>query len=112
MMATSLALAQDTTTSGSGVAVRIVTGILLGTAMYCVPSIIALLRKHPQKGAIIALNILVGWTFVGWIIAFVWALTNQAQPTQVIVQTYPPPPGYYPTPEQSGGFPPPPSDLT
>lgn len=46
-----------------------------GTAFYFVPAIVAYYRKHPQFMAITALNILFGWTVVGWGGALVWSLT-------------------------------------
>jgi hypothetical protein len=52
--------------------------ILLNTflwAFYFVPSLIAWSRKHRSLSAIIALNILLGWTGLGWIGAFVWSLS-------------------------------------
>ncbi len=44
-------------------------------AFYFVPSLIAWARKHRSLPAIIALNILLGWTGLGWIGAFVWSLS-------------------------------------
>jgi hypothetical protein len=58
-----------------------VTGIFftcLIAALYFTPSIIAVLRKHHNTGAVIALNTVLGWTFIGWIIAFIWSFTNKA----------------------------------
>lgn len=43
------------------------------------PSAVANLRGHRNAGAICALNILLGWTSLGWMAAFVWALTNDTQ---------------------------------
>jgi hypothetical protein len=43
-----------------------------------VPTIVASNRKHPQVGAICALNILLGWSFLGWVVALVWALIKSA----------------------------------
>jgi Superinfection immunity protein len=43
--------------------------------VYFTPTIIALARRHQNAGAIAWLNGLAGWTFVGWVIAFVWAWT-------------------------------------
>ena len=42
--------------------------------VYVLPSLISLWRKHPSKGSIIAVNILLGWTGIGWIWAFIWSL--------------------------------------
>jgi hypothetical protein len=51
--------------------------ILLG--IYFLPVIIAGKRQHRNFAPIAALTILAGWTFVGWVGAFVWALTDQSQ---------------------------------
>jgi hypothetical protein len=42
---------------------------------YCLPGIVALLRHHHNTLAIALLNLLLGWTVLGWIIALVWACT-------------------------------------
>lgn len=55
--------------------------ILGGLALYFLPSIIG--SGKANAGAIIALNLFLGWTFVGWVVALVWALTNDA-PRHVI----------------------------
>jgi Superinfection immunity protein len=39
------------------------------------PSIIAFVRRHHNRYAILALNVLLGWTLVGWAVALVWSLT-------------------------------------
>ena len=44
--------------------------------LYCVPMIIAIAKGHKNKVAISVLNILVGWTFIGWIAALIWSLTK------------------------------------
>lgn len=44
--------------------------------VYLPPSFVALQRKHVNTTAICALNILVGWSFIGWVAALVWALVN------------------------------------
>jgi hypothetical protein len=45
-------------------------------AAYVVPSIIAFHRGHQNAAAILALNLLLGWTFVFWVAALVWSLTE------------------------------------
>jgi hypothetical protein len=37
------------------------------------PTLIALRRKHEHRVAITFLNLLAGWTGIGWIVALVWA---------------------------------------
>lgn len=43
--------------------------------LYLLPAFVAGIRGHHNGGAICALNVLLGWTGLGWIIALVWALT-------------------------------------
>ncbi|HEV3306468.1 MAG TPA: superinfection immunity protein [Candidatus Sulfotelmatobacter sp.] len=57
---------------------------VIGFVFYFVPSFIAWNKRN--SGAIIALNILLGWTFIGWVVALVWSLTAD-QPTVVLMQT-------------------------
>ena len=42
--------------------------------LYFLPAIIAFARSKRDSGAILVLNLLLGWTAIGWIIALVWAL--------------------------------------
>ncbi len=49
----------------------IVLGVLL--AAYFIPTLIAIQRKHRYRESIFLLNLLLGWTFVGWVAALVWA---------------------------------------
>jgi hypothetical protein len=51
-------------------------GGLLLLVLYFAPSIIALLRGHLSAAAIFVLNLVFGWTFIGWIIALIWSLTG------------------------------------
>lgn len=44
---------------------------------YFVPLLIAFRRKHPQVAAIGAVNVFLGWSFLGWVIALAWSLTNE-----------------------------------
>ena len=44
--------------------------------LYFSPSILAWMRGHHSKWAIIALNILLGWTIIGWVGALIWSLTG------------------------------------
>ena len=44
--------------------------------IYLLPTIIAYNKHKKNAGSICALNILLGWTFIGWVAALVWSLTN------------------------------------
>jgi hypothetical protein len=43
--------------------------------IYFIPAMVASSREHQQRLAIFMLNLLLGWTALGWIIAIVWACT-------------------------------------
>jgi hypothetical protein len=51
---------------------------LLGIAVviYFLPTIVAGCRGHHNLAAITALNVFLGCTFLGWVVALVWALTH------------------------------------
>lgn len=49
-------------------------GILV-IAAYFLPAIAASCRKHHNALAIFMLNLLLGWTLIGWVIAIVWSCT-------------------------------------
>lgn len=53
----------------------------LGFFMYFLPSIIALLRSKRDTLAIFLLNLFLGWSVVGWIVALVWAAKNDVAAT-------------------------------
>jgi nitrite reductase/ring-hydroxylating ferredoxin subunit len=55
------------------------TTLVALVAIYLLPSIIALLRNHRNKHALVKFNICGGWTVFGWIVALVWA--SYAEPS-------------------------------
>lgn len=63
--------------------------IIFGT-LYLIPSMVAAMRGHRNGLAIGVLNILLGWTVLGWILALVWASTGNiesaAPPTKPLVK--------------------------
>lgn len=56
----------------AGTAIGILAGLGIGVPLYFLPTIVA--RGNKNFAAICALNVLLGWTFVGWVAALVWAL--------------------------------------
>jgi Superinfection immunity protein/Putative peptidoglycan binding domain len=48
---------------------------ILVFAFYFLPALIAASRHHHNAMAIFALNLLLGWTVLGWIAALIWSLT-------------------------------------
>lgn len=43
---------------------------------YFLPAIVAIARSHHNALAIFILNLLLGWTFLGWVVALAWAGTR------------------------------------
>jgi len=43
---------------------------------YFTPAIVATWNKHRHATSIRILNLLAGWTFIGWVAAAVWAYTE------------------------------------
>jgi len=56
--------------------------ITLSLFVYFLPTYLG--RRKRNVGAIFALNLLLGWTLVGWVVALVWALSHDA-PTAIVV---------------------------
>ncbi len=50
--------------------------LAIAIAVYLLPSIVARRRKHHQRLAIFMLNLLLGWSGLGWIVALIWACTR------------------------------------
>lgn len=42
--------------------------------LYFIPLMIAVFRSHPNAVAISLLNLLLGWTLLGWIGALIWSV--------------------------------------
>jgi hypothetical protein len=49
---------------------------LVGLALYLLPTIIVLARRKKNVLGPILVNVLLGWTVIGWIVALIWALTG------------------------------------
>jgi hypothetical protein len=58
--------------------------------VYFIPALMAYSNKKKNSGAILALNLFLGWTFIGWVVALVWASTvEDGQKTSNANQTPP-----------------------
>ncbi len=61
--------------------VGLVVGVLL--ILYELPAIVAYKRGRRRFLAILLLNILLGWTILGWIGAFIWACASESKPKEI-----------------------------
>lgn len=60
------------------------TAVMVGS--YFLPAFIAMVRKMPNVGGIVVINLLLGWTGIGWVIALVMACVQVSRPATVVVQ--------------------------
>jgi hypothetical protein len=49
---------------------------ILTLALYFLPTIVAVARKKRNALAIFLLNLFLGITFIGWVVALVWSVTR------------------------------------
>jgi len=47
--------------------------------LYMLPTLIAFGREHPRRQDLAVVNILLGWTLIGWIAVFLWASLVQTE---------------------------------
>jgi hypothetical protein len=64
--------------------------LIIGFCLYFLPTIIAFRRDRHNKGAILVLNLFLGWSVIGWVISMVWAVSS-SQPPVIVVQGQQPP---------------------
>jgi Superinfection immunity protein len=57
--------------SSAGSAIGTVLIVIVLFAFYWLPSIIAAVRKVHGIGQVIVVNLFLGWTFIGWVVALV-----------------------------------------
>ncbi len=95
-------------TSGGGAAgIGAGVVVLLLVVPYFIPTIVGVIRKVPNIGSVIVVNLLLGWTLIGWVVALAMAARSVPPgPTQIHIQQQQWPPGATPSPP--GGPPPPP----
>lgn len=79
------ASAGDVAAVGGGLAVLALPVL----AIYLIPAIIGFIRKKDNKMAILLLNLFLGWSLIGWVIALVWAVSKDKQPQTIIINNGP-----------------------
>jgi Superinfection immunity protein/Short C-terminal domain len=51
-----------------------IAGGIVAFLLYFFPSIVG--YKHRNADSICILNLFLGWTFIGWVVALIWAFSN------------------------------------
>ncbi|HEX4260174.1 MAG TPA: superinfection immunity protein [Acetobacteraceae bacterium] len=69
-------------------------GVAIWAAIYFLPTIIARSRDVASGGGLFWVNLLFGWTMIGWVLCLFWAILGQtrAQLAYRGYAGYPPPP--------------------
>ena len=47
--------------------------LMLCVIIYMLPTLIAYARDIPRRQAVTVVNIIFGWTLIGWFVTFLWA---------------------------------------
>ena len=76
-------------------------GFQIFVLLYFVPTIVAIYRAMPNKGSTIVVNIFLGWTIIGWIVALAMACGKKDSALTFISNPNFPPPAR-PTPPPQG----------
>ncbi|MGU9962208.1 MAG: superinfection immunity protein [Candidatus Puniceispirillales bacterium WSBS_2018_MAG_OTU23] len=59
--------------------ILIILSLFLVLLLFFLPTIVASYREHKRTGGVILLNILVGWTGLGWILLLTYSLLSEAK---------------------------------
>lgn len=49
------------------------------TILYLLPSVLAFARNREDRWKVLALNVALGWTLVGWLVACAWCFSEEVQ---------------------------------
>lgn len=47
---------------------------------YWAPAIVAFVRRVPNKVSVLVINLFLGWTLIGWVVALAMAVRSRPQP--------------------------------
>jgi hypothetical protein len=51
----------------------LVVTVVIGGCIYFLPALVAARRRHHNQGAVFVVNLFLGWTFIGWVVALAMA---------------------------------------
>ncbi len=54
----------------------LISWLFISLVIYFTPLIVAHIRRHENIVAIAILNVVLGWTFFGWLAALLWSLNS------------------------------------
>jgi hypothetical protein len=74
------------------------------TALYMLPWAVAATRNRSNTAAIALINLFLGWSVVGWVVALVMACGSEPAPVVHVTTGYPPPSVWPGPPPSNGGY--------
>jgi hypothetical protein len=81
-------------------------GLTLLALLYFLPTIVVLMRHaHDVTGVVIVLNLLLGWTFLGWVASLAMAFSGSSSQRAIPQSGYPQPYAYPPVPPVQAHYP-------
>jgi drug/metabolite transporter (DMT)-like permease len=54
--------------------------VFIAAVIYLAPSIVARQRHAPNAGSVVVVNVLLGWTVIGWVVALAMAYRDPRNP--------------------------------
>jgi len=80
---------QDSSASVRALLLSLLTLIVV-VVVYVLPSIVAVARRVPSVGSVIVVNIFLGWTLIGWVVALALAVRSIRPPYYYAPPSYGP----------------------
>ena len=62
--------------SRTGFVALLIATFIVGFGIYVLPALLAWSMGSPQRVAIALVDLLLGWTVIGWIAALIWAVMS------------------------------------
>jgi len=63
---------------------RIIIGLILMVTIALLPTSVALIRRYINFMPILLVNVLLGITGIGWVVALIWSFTSNVKETRSI----------------------------
>jgi hypothetical protein len=54
--------------------------VIVVIALYFVPSLVAYNRRSLNRASVLVVNVFLGWTFIGWVVALAMAVSRNVEP--------------------------------
>jgi Superinfection immunity protein len=83
----------------------LMVGLAVLAVIYFLPSIVVLVRRSDTAGAVLVINLFLGWTFVGWVTSLAMAVSGTGSPRHAPSQVYPLPHSYRPVSQLQAYYP-------